>query len=119
MKRISLKINLLALDKTRFVDESYVDKNGQQVTKKNLLVDLVVKDDSKILASGDTWELHDVGFITETQTKEEKVAKTNRPIVGGATMFKDKNAVPNFDRDSQGQPIGKVEEEVNLDDIGF
>jgi len=27
--------------------------------------------------------------------------------------------VPKFDRDSQGKPVGKVEEEVNLDDIGF
>ena len=115
-KRISIKINLLALDKTRFVDNVYT-KDGKEVKEKNMLVDLVISDEPKTLSSGDTWELQSVGFITESQTKEERTAKTPfRPIIGSATAFKDKVVVPSFNRDSQGNEIKGYDNSTSVAD---
>lgn len=125
-KRISLKINLLALDKTRFVDNVYT-KDGKEVKEKNVLVDIVLSEEPKVITSGETWELQNIGFVTETQTKEERTAKAPfRPIVGSATTFKDKVAVPSFNRDSQGNEIKGydnsttvADDATNEDIIGF
>jgi len=115
-KRISLRINLLALDKTRFVDNVYT-KEGKQITEKNALLDLVISDEPKTLSSGDTWELQSLGFLTETLNKEEKANKVPfRPIVGGATTFKDKVAVPSFNRDSQGNEIKGYDKSTSVED---
>ena len=115
-KRISLKINALALDKARFVDSVYT-KDGVEVKEKNILVDVVFSETPKTITSGDTWELQNIGFVTETQTKEERTAKAPfRPIVGSATTFKDKVAVPSFNRDSKGNEVKGYDKSTTVED---
>ena len=122
ISRISIRVNVLELDKTRFVNSTYNDKDGNKVTKKEVLLDVVVmdKDKHKVVASGDSWNLINVGFVTEQANKEERNAKQNRPIIGNATMFEDKTPQPNFDNDSQGNKLGNTEEDtIDPSDIPF
>ena len=122
MKRISIRVNVLALDKSRFVDSTYQNKAGETVTKKDVLLDVILQDKDKhtVITGGDTWELLNIGFVTEQATKEEKAAKIKKPIVGGATMFTDKVAQPNFSKDSKGNDIGDAElDAIKPEDVPF
>ena len=118
MQKINLQIDVNLINKDRLELKSFVNKEGVTKTQKNLKVTVIPLKETKVIASGDTWELVKVGFITETPTKQENEAKTKMPIIGSATQFRDLNATPKFERDSQGNEI-KGQEEIDPQSIPF
>lgn len=109
MQRISLIIDTLKLDKSRIVTRTYKNKSGEEITSKELKVDVVPLKEKRLKTSGEGWELWQVGFVTETATKEERVAKVNKDIVGEAIRFESTVKQPTFNKDSSGKNIGKEE----------
>lgn len=110
MKKITIKVNALALDKSRFEDREYTNKKGETVKEKNIILEGVIFEDARTITSGDTWELQNIGFVTEAPTKDERTSKTKMKIVGGMTTFKSKVPQPNFDTDTQGNKIAGDDE---------
>ena len=118
MNKISITIDVNKIDKTRLQTRVIKKQDGTGYSAKELKIEVIPLKEPKVLSNGDTWELVKVGFVAEAPTKAEREAKTKTNIVGDATIFKDKNAVPKFDRDSQGKAIGEpVTEDVNPEDI--
>lgn len=104
-QRLSGSVDTKLITKEKLVAKTFKNKDGVEVNQKNFLFDIVLTDNRKVLASGDTWDLVSVGFITEQATKEEKANKTKMPIIGNVTKFEDKNPQPKFDTDSRGKKI--------------
>ena len=104
-KRFSGSVDTKLITKEKLVEKSFIKKDGVEVNQKNFLFDIVMTDEHKILASGDTWDLVSCGFITEQANKEEKADKKLMPIIGNVTKFVDKIAQPNFSKDSSGKEI--------------
>lgn len=105
MKKITIKVNVLNIDKSRFEEREYDNKKGEHIKEKNLVLEGVIIDEPRTITSGDTWELQNIGFVTQAPTKEERTGKVKMPIIGGMTTFKNKEATPNFDTDSQGKSV--------------
>lgn len=114
MNKISLNIDVDKLDKKRFEVRSFKTKAGETVSVREMKLEVVPLKEVKTLSSGDTWELRKVGFVCEAPTRAERESKTKTSIVGDATQFIDKNAVPNFDRDSKGNEIKVADEEIEI-----
>lgn len=109
MQRISLVIDTNKLDKTRIVSRTYKNKAGEEKTAKELKVDVVPLKEKRLKTSGEGWELWQVGFVTETASKEERIAKVNKDIVGEAVRFESTVKQPTFDKDSSGKNTSKEE----------
>lgn len=123
MNKISITIDVNKIDKTRLQTRIIKTKENTGYSAKEMKLEVIPLKERKVLASSmedssKPWELVKVGFVVEAPTKEEKANKTKTNIVGDATMFVEKNAVPSFDRDSTGKPVGQpVTEDVNPEDI--
>jgi hypothetical protein len=85
--KLTATIRVSGIDKTKFVERSYKDKEGNQVSVKEFKLDLVPLKERKAIVSGEGWVMFKVGFVTMSPTKEEKQAKTKLPIIGDVIEF--------------------------------
>jgi len=118
MKKISLTIDVNKIRKERIAERSYTTNQGEKVVLKEMKLDVIPLKEEKIIKSGDTWDMVKVGFVAETQTKEEQEKKEKSNIIGDAIQFRDKREMPNFDVDSKGRKI-TGSEDINPEDIPF
>jgi hypothetical protein len=115
--KISITVDVKKLDKSRMVERTYKNKEGADVTVKDLKLDIIPLKEPRFVTEGAGWKLMKVAFITETPTQEEREAKTKMNIVGDGVQFEYSDApTPTFNKDSQGKAIKGQEEDF---DIGF
>jgi len=116
MKPIDISIDASLVEKKRFETVTYTNKDGVVVSRPEFKIKVIPLREEKVLASGDTWELVKTCFVTHKPTKEEVEAKTQLPIIGSGTQFRDKVAVPSFNRDSQGNEIKGYDKSTSVAD---
>lgn len=90
MNKISLKIDLLKIDKSKIKDEEYTDRDGNVVKRKIYSIDVIPIKEKKFVKDGDTWTLYKTHFGVETQTKEERNAKEKSNFIAEGFTFESK-----------------------------
>lgn len=92
MKKIQINIDVTKIDKARIVERKYKNKEGQEVTVKDLQLDVIPLKEERLAFAGEGYKLMKVGFVTQKATKEERLNKVNLPIIGDAleTRFEEK-----------------------------
>jgi hypothetical protein len=119
MNKISLTIDVSKIRKERFNVRNYKTNQGQEVSIKEMKLEVIPLKEEKILKSTDTYDLVKVGFVAEPLTKEEQDKKEKSNIIGDALQFRNKeDNVPKFDVDSRGRNLAS-EGEVSLEDLPF
>ena len=118
VRKTTIKIDVSKLDKSRF--RTYEKKDGTKVTEAS--VDFIELDKTKVITKsdgtpiqGDGWRLENVGFVVESQTKEERENKTDTQIVGNATRFVNVDENKSQESDTIEYPT----DEISPDDIPF
>ncbi len=120
MQKFTIKLDVTKLNKDKF--RTYERKDGTKVIEAS--IDVIIMDESKHKVivkgdgtpiQGDGWRLEKVGFLAETQTKEEKANAVSDNFVGDVTEFKNTG---------ESQADKKVDnndgvDEINSDDIPF
>lgn len=107
MKKLSLRIDVTKIDKSKIVPRTY-EKDGKTITEQNYDMELVPVIE-KIIKKTDTYELVKVGFVAEKSVKGEDGKYINGMILGDALEFRDPPAPSNDD-------TGEV---ANINDIPF
>lgn len=90
MEKITIKLDVTKINKTKIVPRTFQNKNGETVSVKELTLDIVPLNEIRLLKDTDTYQLYKTHFVAEQQTKEEREAKMKSKIVGEGTMFKNK-----------------------------
>ena len=91
MNKISVTLNLSKIDKTRIVDRTYKDKEGNDVTEKNYKVEVIELKQPSFVAEGDTWTMNKTHFVVDAQSKDERAEKKPANYVGEGFQFENKN----------------------------
>lgn len=90
--KINLSIDVSKLHKERFVERTYKNKVGEDVTQKEMKLTVMELKVPRVITSGESWELHKTHVVVETPTKEERANKVNTDVVGEGTQFVSKEA---------------------------
>lgn len=98
--KISLEINLSALDKSKIIEKTYKNKDGVSVTEKIYKADLVELNEKKFVAEGKDWIMKKTHFLADAQSKEEREAKAKSNFIGSGFVFERKDQ----QEESQEQP---------------
>ena len=100
MNKLSIKVDVHKLDRSRFVERSYTNKDGVDVKVKEMSLDIVPlkEENEKVVYENETSQLVKTHFVTEQATKEERASKTNTSIVGEGLMWKDKSGAGDMDQ---------------------
>ena len=94
MEKISIKIDVSKIDKSRITKRTYQNKSGETVTVNEIALDIVPLKETKLLKDGDTYQLWKTHFVAIPQTKEEREQKVKSRIIGDGTIFKNKETPP-------------------------
>lgn len=89
-EKINVRIDVSKIDKSKIISRTFKNKVGENVTVKELSLDIVPLKETKLLKDGDTYQLFKTHFVSIQQTKEEREAKIKSTIIGEGTMFKNK-----------------------------
>lgn len=88
--KISLNINLTALDKSKIVERKYKNSEGVEVVEQIYKADLVELKEKKFVAEGPTWIMRKTHFLADPQTREERLAKKKSNFLGEGFIFESK-----------------------------
>ena len=91
MTKVTITLDLTKIDKTRIVERTYVNKEGETITCKDYRLDVVplLAEQIKVLKSGDTWELVKSHFVTNSSNDEERANNTKMKSIGEGISFRD------------------------------
>jgi hypothetical protein len=87
MNKIKLAIDVTKLDKTQIKERTYKNKDGQEVTAKDLNLELVALKEKKFIKQGDNWVMFKTHFIAHPSTKRDDGTYENGAIVGDGITF--------------------------------
>lgn len=87
MEKISVTLNVSKIDKSKILERTYKNKDGQDITEKFYKFDLVPTKEQKFISEGKDWVLKKTHFGAETQTKEEKEVKKPTNYVAEGMIF--------------------------------
>jgi single-stranded DNA-binding protein len=90
--KIQITIDLTRIDKNRINTRTYTNKEGQEVTVKEYVLDVVELENPKTIKEGDTWTLQQTHFVADAPTKEERANKTKMKFIGKGTGFVNKTS---------------------------
>lgn len=88
--KISLEINLSAIDKSKIIDKTYKNKDGVDVNEKIYKLDLVELKEKKLVTTGADWIMNKTHFLVEPQTKEQREKKEKSKFLGSGFTFERK-----------------------------
>lgn len=92
MQKINVTIDLAKLDKSKIETRTYTNREGEEVTVKELKLDVVQVKDPKVVAEGQNWTMMKTHFVAMAQSKEERQAKADTVFVGDGVQFVDAGA---------------------------
>lgn len=125
---ITITLDLGKIDKTRITTRTYTNKEGVEVTVKEYKIDVAEVQDQykKMIKDGGTWQIWKTHVVRDSQTKEERAAKTKAKVLGDGITFIDPNErKAQFAREAveaikkQEPTIQYPTEEINPNDIPF
>lgn len=87
MKKLSITIDLLKINKDKIEVRTYTNKDGLKITQKNYKLDIVPLREKKIIKEGNDWKMIKTHFVSEAQTKEEKDKQEKAVIIGDGIVF--------------------------------
>ena len=85
--KLSITVNVLKLDKTKFTDNSYKNNNGEDVVEKNVQLDIIPLKEYKVIKKTTDYEMRKTHFVTQSPSKEERADKVKMPIIGSGIQF--------------------------------
>jgi hypothetical protein len=116
MEKLSITIDVTKIDKSKITDRKFTNKNGEEITAKDLKLDVVPLKEPKKIKEGDTWEMWKTHFVVVPQTKEERENEVPSVFVGDGLMFKSKKEAPQ----EQVVDVTQTDEsDIDVNDIPF
>lgn len=103
--KISLSIDVSKVDKTRFEERRYFNKENKEIVIKEMKLDVVPLREPKLIKDGGQWSMWKTHFVALPQTKEEKASKAKSIILGDGITFKTKEPVVNDGVDESSIPF--------------
>lgn len=116
MNKLSLKINLSQLDKTKIEVREYQNQAGETVTEKNYPCELIPLKAEKVVKVAQDYTIIKVAFIADKSTKNADGTYTNGNIIGEAIEFRKPQVASSPVKTSSFDPTTGA---VNVDDIPF
>lgn len=89
--KIRINIDVSKIDKTKIRERKYTNKEGVEVTVKELIFDIVPLRQPKVLKDDDRSKMIKTHFVAEIQTKEERDNGQPSNILGDGIVFETKN----------------------------
>jgi len=117
MNKLSLRLNLGKIDKTKITPRSYTNQAGVEITEQNYDIEICPLKVEKLIKEGDTWALWKVGFATEKSTKNADGSYNNGNILGDVTEMRNKQTSESVIPSVEG--AGYTGEVAKTDDIPF
>ena len=108
--KLSITVDVNKLDKARIEARTFTNKEGQEVTAKDLKLDAIPLNRPQQITEGDTWALVKTHFVVQSPTKEERANKIDMPIVGDGMQFRDKGQT------APSEPTQAPQSNVNVED---
>lgn len=87
MSKISITIDVSKISKDKITERSYVNKENETITLKELKLDVVELKVPKVIKDTPEYQIMKTHFVSEIQTKEEKENKVNSKIIGEGITF--------------------------------
>lgn len=108
---MKIKLNVSSITKDKIKTRTYKNKEGEDITIKEYIVDLIPLKEKKFLTEGENWVMYKTHFLAEEQTKEEKAQKVKSKIVGDGIEFENKEKI--IDYDTNESEVNIENDEVN------
>lgn len=117
MQKLSFKIDLSKIDKSKILERKYLNKNNEEVIVKEYEFEAILNKD-ELIKAGAGYDLYKIGFITGKGKKLENGEYSKEPIFGSLIEFRNKGEVV------QGKGMEDITAEFtgaanNPDDIPF
>lgn len=90
IEKITITLQVNKISKSKILSRSFVNRDNEEISVKELKLDIVPLKEPKLLKDADTYQLWKTHFVAEQQTKEERDAKIKSNIIGEGVMFKNK-----------------------------
>jgi len=92
MRKINLTIDVTKIDKSKIKERTYMNKDGVEVTAKDLPLELVELKEKKFIKEGATWIMYKTHFISHPSVKKEDGTYENGTIIGDGISFEVKES---------------------------
>lgn len=117
MNKLKLQIDVTKIDKTLIVDRKYTNKEGVEVTVKDLNLEVIPLKEKKVIKETDKGIIYKTHFVAHASTKNDDGTYNNGAIIGDGISFefKDTQSVPPQAKEDSNYP----KEDINPDDIPF
>lgn len=100
-----INVDVNKINKERLTERKYKDKDGKEVTAKELKLELINLKEPKVVTSGAGWRLEKTHFVTEARTKEERADKIKMPIIGDGVQFVSDDTTDHMKNDDRQIPF--------------
>lgn len=117
MNKLSLRLNLAKIDKSKITPRSYTNQAGVEITEQNYDIEIIPLRNEKLIKEGDTWSLWKTGFISEKAVKKADGTYDNGNVLGDVTEMRSKKTSESVS--PRVTPGGYTGEVANLDNIPF
>jgi len=87
MEKISIKLDLAKVDKSRIVPRSFQTKEGEEVVAKEYAISVVPLKEPKLIKEGATWKMWKKYFVVEEHSKEEREGGKKDVFLGDGIVF--------------------------------
>lgn len=87
MKKISITVDLLKINKAKIYENKFTTRDGVEVTEKLYKMDVVPVKEKKVVNKGENWEAIKTHFVSEGQTKQERENKADTVFLGEGITF--------------------------------
>lgn len=88
MKKLTLRLDLTKIDKTKITDRTYQKQDGTSVTEKNYNFELVPLKEEKVVKTTDKYVLVKVAMLADKSIKGADGKYINGTVLGDALEFR-------------------------------
>lgn len=88
MKKLTLRIDLTKIDKTKIVPREFTKQDGTAVSEKNYKFDFIPLKTESVVKTTDSYVLYKVAFLAEPSVKGADGKYVNGAIIGDALEFR-------------------------------
>jgi len=88
MKKLTLRLDLTKIDKSKIVERSFAKQDGTTVTEKNYNFELVPLKEEKVVKTTDSYVLVKVAFLADKSVKGADGKYVNGAVLGDALEFR-------------------------------
>jgi hypothetical protein len=87
-EKLNITLDLSKINKEKIVNREYQNNAGETVIGKEYKIEVIPLKQEKVIKSTPDWSMIKTHFIVESQTKEEREARTPSNYIGEGIVFR-------------------------------